>query len=78
MMARWASLKWALNVGQVFWAEGRSCQLRMSSANVVGRAMMIDPMLISWAVVSSLSVAEAMSACLAMAAKTLERGLVWS
>jgi hypothetical protein len=45
---------------------------------VVGRVMMINPMLISWAVVSSLSAAEAMSACLAMAVKTLERGLVWS
>jgi hypothetical protein len=37
----------------------------------VGRAMIVNPTLISWAVVSSLSAAEAMSAHLAMVAKTL-------
>jgi hypothetical protein len=62
MMARWASLKWVLNPFQVLSAEGRSCQLRTSFANAVGQAMIINPMLISWAVVSSLSAAEAMSA----------------
>jgi hypothetical protein len=50
----------------------------MSAANMLGRVMMINPMLMSGGVVSSLPDALAMSAHLAMAVKMLKRGLEWS